>query len=64
MNAYQVEDVVEESRLEYEIDPAMVEVAMDKFRSGQTFVAAVLEGLATAIVGAVIWAVITSVTAD
>ena len=64
MNAYQVEDVVEESRLEYEIDPAMVEVAMDKFRSGQTLVAAVLEGLATAIVGAVIWAVITSVTAD
>ncbi len=64
MNAYQVEDIEEESQLAYEIYPAMVEVAMDKCRSEQTFVAAVLEGLATAIVGAVIWAVITAVTAD
>ena len=47
---------------EAKIDPMMVEMAMEKFRSEQSLTGGVLAGLVGALVGAVIWAVITVFT--
>ncbi|MEE9144513.1 MAG: hypothetical protein V3U06_07075 [Candidatus Binatia bacterium] len=45
-----------------QFDPAMVQMAMQKFQSEQNLIGGALVGLAGAFVGAVIWAVITVVT--
>ena len=47
---------------EVQIDPVMVEMAMEKFRSEQNLTGGVLAGSAGALVGAAIWAVITVLT--
>ena len=47
---------------EPELDPMMVEMAMQRFQSEQNFVGGILAGFAATIVGAIIWATITVAT--
>jgi hypothetical protein len=47
---------------EAQIDPMMVEMAMEKFRSEQNLTGGVFAGLVGALAGAVIWAMITVFT--
>ncbi len=62
MNEENTRPEEEESEPEHEMDPALLEMAMERLRSEQNFGAAVLAGLAAAVVGAVAWAAITAVT--
>ena len=52
----------ETEKNEAQIDPMMVQMAMEKFRSEQNLTGGVLAGLVGALAGAVIWAVITVFT--
>jgi len=52
-------EAAENERQQPEFDEAMVQVALERFRSQQNLIGGVVAGLVAALVGAAVWAVVT-----